>query len=107
MVHVDVGAGSGQDVLVSKVYTLWENIQFVCSWGLGFLLIGVTLGSHCVSTRIPSQTSGPEHQGAASQNTQQSGQRPRKTASLGLTQAESIPAKGTAKDKHWAVTSLL
>lgn len=74
---------------------------------LVFLLTGVTLGSHRVSTRIPSQTSGPEHQGVASQNTQQSGQRPRKTASLGLTQVESIPAKGTAKDKHWEVTTVL
>lgn len=74
---------------------------------LVFLMIGVTMGSHRVSSRIPSPTSGPEHQGVASQNTQQSGQRPRKTASLGLTQAESIPAKGTAKDKHWEVTSVL
>ena len=33
---------------------------------LVFLMIGVTLGSHRVSTRIPSQTSGPEPQGVAS-----------------------------------------
>lgn len=35
MAHVDVGAGSGQDALASKVYMLWENIQFVCGRGLG------------------------------------------------------------------------